>query len=109
MPGSANPAVLVEDRLTTVYSVDWVYTALKDSPTRMLLRGRCTTEIGGGAAGDLAAVRTLTMRVFDGGMRGAMVGAASFYANRVPSSTVAECATTYGIGESAGELIRHID
>ena len=97
------------DGLTTIYSVDWVYTALSNSPTRMVIHNGPSTEIGGGAQGNFSQIWALTKSVFDRGVHGAMVGAASYYANRVPDVTVAECATAYGIGESVRDLIRHIN
>jgi hypothetical protein len=100
---------LVSDGLTTVYSVDWVYTALADSPSRMLLRGTTPTEIGGGAAGDFAQVWGLTKSVLERAVLGAMWGAAGYYAARIRPASAAECATAKAIGDSVREIITRID
>jgi hypothetical protein len=76
-----------EDGLTTVYSVDWIYTSLRDSRTRMLIHSGQTTEIGGGASGDFLPIWSLVKGMFDAGVRGALLGAAGYYANRRPDTT----------------------
>jgi hypothetical protein len=98
-----------EDGLTTVYSVDWVYTCLRDSRTRMLIHAEQTTGIGGGESGDFASIWSVVKGMFDAGTRGALSGAASYYANRLPDTTPGECALAFAIGASARELVSHVD
>jgi hypothetical protein len=102
----------VGDGLTTIYSVDWVYTALGDSPTKLLVHGGAaptTTEIGGGVTADFSRIWTLTKDVFASGVVGAMRGAAGYYAAHLKGPSVFECATAKAIGDSAREIISQID
>jgi hypothetical protein len=102
----------VSDGLTTIYSVDWVYTALSDSPVKLLVHGGAapaTTEIGGGAAADFSRIWALTKDVFASGVVGAMRGAAGYYAAHLKGPSVFECATAKAIGDSAREIVSQID